>query len=283
MTLGPKFSSLAVLIAALIVPDGASRARQTGGSTQIVPDQEAFYAAVRDNLARAQGAVVEFSYKERRTNVHTNPFGKMGTDGVELSHVYPSANPKLTYRRLLERDGVSVSTQELAQQDREYLAKVAEIRRLEEQHGDDRRRRTEEETVARRRAQEMIEDVVAALQFTITGKSLYEGRPAVVVVFVGRPTFRPKTREGTIAQKFQGTVWIDSEVNEVMHIDAKTTDDMSFGLGIVARINKGTTGSLTRRPIEAESLDADGGTFIRKRTRAPVPPKVRTRLRDRLV
>ena len=71
MTLGPKFSSLAVLIAALIVPDGASRARQTGGSTQIVPDQEAFYAAVRDNLARAQGAVVEFSYKERRTNVET--------------------------------------------------------------------------------------------------------------------------------------------------------------------------------------------------------------------
>jgi hypothetical protein len=189
LTLGPKFSCIAVLIATLIARDGVSRARQTGAP--IVRDPEAFYAAVRDNLARSQGATIGFSYKERRTNIHTNPFGRLGTDGVELAQVYPSANPKLTYRRLLERDGVSLSKQELAQQDRDYLAKVAEVRRLEE-HEDDRRRQTEDDAAARRRAQEMIEDVVAALQFTITGKSLHEGRPAVVVAFVGRPTFRPK-------------------------------------------------------------------------------------------
>jgi hypothetical protein len=240
---------MAVLIAALSAGESLSPARQTHGSTQVVPDPEAFYAAVRDNLARAQGATIGFSYKERRTNLHTNPFGKLGTDGVELAQVYPSANPKLTYRRLLERDGVSLSKQELARQDHDYLAKVADSRRLEE-HDDERRRRTEDEAAARRRAQEMIEDIVAALQFTITGKSLHEGRPAVVVAFTGKPTFHPKTREGAIAQKFQGTVWIDLDVNEVMRIEGTSTDDMSFGLGIVARLNSGTTGSLTRRPIE---------------------------------
>lgn len=251
MTLRATFSWIAVLIATLVARDGVSHARQTSGSTPIVLDPEAFYVAVRENLARSQSATIGFSYKERRTNIHTNPFGKLGTDGVELAHVYPSANQRLTYRRLLERDGVSLSTQELAQQDRDYLAKVAEIRRLEE-HEDTRRHRSEEEAASRRRAHEMIEDVVAALQFTITGKSLYEGRPAVVVAFVGRPVYHPKTREGTIAQKFQGTVWVDPDVNEVMHIEAKTTDDMSFGLGIVARLSKGTTGSLTRRPIERD-------------------------------
>ena len=247
-----RFSWIPVLIAALIALESVSRARQTDGPASVVPDPEAFYVAVRDNLARAQRATIAFSYKERRTNIHTNPFGRIGTDGVELIHVYPSANPKLTYRRLIERDGVSVSKQELAQQDREYLAKVAEIRRLGDENEDDGRRRTKDETVARRRAQAVIEDIVAALQFTITGKSLHEGRPAVVVAFAGRPAFRPKTREGTIAQKFQGTVWIDPAVNEVMHVEAKTTDDISFGFGIVARLNKGTTGSLTRRPIESD-------------------------------
>jgi hypothetical protein len=240
---------MGVLMSALIARDGGSRDRQR--DAPIVANPEAFYAAVRDNLARSQSAIVGFSYKERRTNIHTNPFGKLGTDGVELAQVYPSANPKLTYRRLLERDGVSLSKQELAQQDRDYAAKVAEIRRLEERE-DDRQRLTEEEAAARRRSQEMIEDVVAGLQFTITGRSYYEDRPAVVVAFVGKPAYRPKTREGTIAQKFQGTVWIDPEVNEVMHLEAKTIDDMSFGLGIVARLSKGTTGSLTRRPVEPD-------------------------------
>jgi hypothetical protein len=240
----------ALLIAGLTALDCVSLAQRADDSASIVSDRAAFYAAVQDNLARSQRAAIAFSYKERRTNLHTNPFGKIGTDGVELFQVYPSANPTLTYRRVLERDGVPVSAQNLAQQDREYRAKVAELRRLRDENEDDWRRRTEDDAVARRRAQAMIEDIVAALQFTITSQSLHEGRPSVVVTFAGKPAFRPKTREGAIAQKFQGTVWIDPEVNEVMHVEAMTTDDISFGFGIVARLNKGTTGSLTRRPVE---------------------------------
>jgi hypothetical protein len=45
-------------------------------------------------------------------------------------------------------------------------------------------------------------------------------------------------------------VWIHPELNEVMHVEAKAIDEISFGFGIVARIDRGTTGWLTRRPAE---------------------------------
>lgn len=47
--------------------------------------------------------------------------------------------------------------------------------------------------LARRRAQLMIEDVVAALKFRITGRSVDEGRPAITVAFEAKPAVRPTT------------------------------------------------------------------------------------------
>ncbi len=243
-----KVMRIAVAIAAVVVTQGLPSAQPPmDGASPIVPAPAAFVAAVQENLARAQRAAHQFSYQERRTRFRTNPLGKLGPDGTELCHVYPSANPQLTYRRLLERDGIPVP--DLAKQDREYRAKAAEIQRRLQKETDDRRRQvSEDEALARRRAQAMIEDIVAALQLTITGRSIHEGTPAITVAFVGKPAFRPKTREGRIAQKFEGTVWIHPELNEVMHVEAKAIDEISFGFGIVARIDRGTTGWLTRRP-----------------------------------
>ena len=216
-------------------------------SIAVVPDAPAFLAAAQENLVRAQQAAYQFSYQERRTRFRTNPLGTLGPDGTELYHVYPSANRRLTYRRLLERDGIPVS--DLAKQDREQQARTAEVlRRRDKQSDDDRRQKAEDEALARRRAQAMIDDVVAALQLTVGGRTTYDGAPAITVAFVGNRTFRPATREGKIAQKLEGTVWIHSELNEVMHAEAKAIDEISFGFGIVARISKGATGWLTRRP-----------------------------------
>jgi len=114
----------------------------------------------------------------------------------------------------------------------------------------DRQRRQRDDAEARQRAQDIVNDIVAALTFTIRGRDEHEGRPAILVAFEGRPEARPETREGRIAQKFAGTIWIDAELNEVMSVDAKSTDDLAFGFGIVARLNKRAVGSIRRRPVE---------------------------------
>jgi hypothetical protein len=239
------------ILGLLLAIQAASGDHRAENAIAGVSDTEAFYATVKENLARAQRAAHAFSYKERRSTVHRNPFGKLGTGGVELYQVYPSANPELTYHRLLARDGVPLSERELAKQDREYRARAARVgRALQKENDNERRRREQDEAQARRRGQTIIEDVVAALQFSIVGRGEFESSPAVVVAFARRPQFRPKTREGQIAQKFAGTVWIHPELSEVMHVEAKSTDDLAFGFGVVARLNEGAIGSVTRRPVE---------------------------------
>ena len=46
-----------------------------------------------------------------------------------MFHVYPSPARRLSYRRLMERDGKPIPERELAEQDREYRLRVDEVMR----------------------------------------------------------------------------------------------------------------------------------------------------------
>jgi len=215
-----------------------------------LPDPEKFYVAVRENLARAQQVTHRYAYKERRTDLHTNPFGKIGTAGTRVFEVYPSANTELTYRRLVERNGAPVSAEERAEQDRAYRRHVAEVeQRAARRTADERRRREEEDAAARQRANAMIDDVVNTLLFKLEGRVMHNGEETIAIAFAPKPDARPKTRQGRLVQKFNGRLWVREADAEVMHLEAHAMDNISFGFGIVARLNTGTVATLTRRPV----------------------------------
>jgi len=218
-----------------------------------LPSQDALFEAVLDNLVRAERIDYLYAFKERRTDIHTNPFGKLGTDGISESEVYPSATPQLTYRRLIARNGVALTPQEVAEQDREYQKRAGEVlRRLAAEEPDEKRRREDAAARATERGERRIADVVSALQFKIEGRAVHEGAPAIVVSFTPRPGAMPETRQGRIAQKFGGRVWIDEAASEVMRVEAKAIDDISFGYGLIARLDEGAMGTVTRRRIDRD-------------------------------
>ncbi|MGH9253866.1 MAG: hypothetical protein ACRD3C_04770 [Vicinamibacterales bacterium] len=214
-----------------------------------LPNPDMFYRVVRDNLARAERATHLYTYKERRTDIHTNPFGKLGTDGTSLFEVYPSPARQLIYRRLVERDGKPVAPHELAGQDREYRARVAGVLRDNASRTPDQRLLEQESEGARQRRQRAMEDVVDTLQFQVTGRTTYAGVSAIVITFTPKPDARPATRQGRTAQKFAGTVWVDEAAAEVMRVEARSIGDLSYGLGIVARLGEGTRATVTRRAV----------------------------------
>ena len=215
-----------------------------------LPDAQTLYKAVRENLARAERVTHLYTYRERRTDVHTNPFGRLGTGGTSVFEVYPSPTRRLTYRRLVERDGKPIPHTELAQQDREYRARAAEV--LQEQKAQaagSAAAPAQQAEGARERRQRQMEDVLDTLQFQLKGRATYQGAPAIVIAFAPKPDARPVTRQGRTAQKFAGTVWVDEATSEVTRIEAKSIEDISYGLGLVARLGQGTTATVTRRPI----------------------------------
>ncbi|OFW06159.1 MAG: hypothetical protein A3I61_18470 [Acidobacteria bacterium RIFCSPLOWO2_02_FULL_68_18] len=233
-------------VAALAV--GWSGGRAQNGDP--LPDRDTFYRQVRENLARAERANHLYTYRERRTDVHTNPFGRLGTGGVSLYEVYPSPVRELVYRRVVERNGAPVPAREIARQDREYRAHAAEVLLERGAGGSDEERFIEDESArARQRRQRAIDDVVDALEFDVEGRTLYKGVPAIVIAFRPRTGAKPTTRPGRVAQKFAGTVWVDERAAEVMQIEATSIEDISYGLGIVARLGEGTTATVTRKPV----------------------------------
>jgi hypothetical protein len=192
-----------------------------------LPDHDAFVRATRDNLLRAQREQFNYAYKERRTEFHVNPFGRVGTGAIEGFEVTPIENGTVILKRLIERDGKPVRNGDV---DR---IKVREERRREG-------RRTS------------MDDVVAMLTFTTNRRETVNGRDAIVITFAPKPEGEPQTREGRIAKVFTGSAWVDEASREVIRVEATAVDTISFGLGLIARLNKGTTVSLTREPIDGQ-------------------------------
>ena len=84
---------------------------QTTGArdSRPLPDPQPFFEAVRANLARSQDEQNRFAYKERRTDLNLNPFGRMGTGETRVIAVMPVEGGKAVVRRLIERDGQPVT------------------------------------------------------------------------------------------------------------------------------------------------------------------------------
>jgi hypothetical protein len=216
-----------------------------------LPDAEALFTAVRENLVRAERETHLYTYKERRTDIHTNPFGRLGTGGISLFEVYPSPTRRLTYRRLIEKDGMRIPPDQVVEQDRQYRARVAEVQEETDARSPaDQRVLDGEAQRARERRQRAVDDVVETLTFKVKGRVTHEGVPAIAITFTPKPDATPSTRQGRIAQKFTGTIFVDERVNEVMGLKATSMDSISYGYGIVAKLGEGTSVTLRREPVE---------------------------------
>lgn len=226
-------------------------AAHSAGQTSDLPHRETFLRELRETVTRSQQLWHRYTYKERRTDLHLNPFGRMGTGGRRVTEVRPSADRRLTYRRVIERNGVPVPRSELDRQEAEYRERIDAIKRetaAEAADAEERRRR--DENLARRRAQMLIDDIDKTLQFDLVRREMRDGRPAIVVAFTRRPGARPMTREGRLAGVFTGQLWVDEATRAVMYVEAVAQDDVSFG-GFVAKVYQGTKAVVIQQEIDA--------------------------------
>ena len=187
-----------------------------------LPDPEPFYAAARANVERAQIEQRAFAYRERRTELHLNPFGRIGSGGTVVYEYTPLPDGGAE-RRLIERDGKPVTDAEVE------------------------RRPPRQRRGSRRSA---VEDAVGVLRFTIERRTLLEGRPTIAVGFEPKPGASAETREGDLVQRFRGTIFVDEASTEVVRVDATAIEDLTYGFGMVARLGKGTSIALRRERIE---------------------------------
>jgi hypothetical protein len=209
-----------VFLLVFLPPEGGSHG--FAGPQRDLPDPEPFFNAVRENMARANREQFRYAYKERRTELNTTPFGRLGTGDVLLYDVIPGPTPSVTFRRLLEKNGKPVENSKPERQERR----------------------------ARREGPSTIDDTAAALRFSIDRREVAHGHDAIVVRFEPRPDADPKTREGKLAKMFSGFIWVDEAAREIIRVEATAVDDLSYGFGLLAKLRKGSVVTLTRQRID---------------------------------
>jgi hypothetical protein len=204
-----------LIAAALVLQSAAATERRP------LPDPQPFFDAVRANLARSQDAQNRFAYKERRTDLKLNPFGRMGTGETRVIAVTPIEGGNAVSRRLIERDGKPVT---------DSVPSRREVRMTE-------------------RGRSVVDDVAATLEVRIDRRDSFEGRNAIVATFKAKRDASPRTREGRLARGFAGQIWIDEQAREVVRVDATAIDDLTYGYGMLGRLNEGATVSVRRQAI----------------------------------
>ena len=198
---------------------------ETGPSAQTtrpLPDPKLFFDALRQNLARSQDLQKLYAYKERRTNLNLNPFGRLGTGGTRVIGVSPRPDGAVD-RQVLERDGQPVPHSPVARRENRMP-----------------------------NGRPMVDDVASVLDVAMDRRDILDGRPVIVVSFHARPDARPKTREGRLARAFKGLIWIDEDAKEVARVEATAVNDISFGYGMLAKLNAGSTVMMQREPIDRD-------------------------------
>lgn len=187
-----------------------------------LPDRQKLFEETRSNLERAQAQQSSFSYVERRRELHTNPFGRLGSgSGTEEFRVEPQAGGGVT-RTLIARDGMPVKNGETT--------------------------RSRPRTRSSRRT--AVEDTADALDLAVARRETRNGRELIVVTFTPKPGAEPQTREGKLATNFRGNIFVDESEAEVVRVEATAVEDITYGLGVVARVKKGATVTLVRERIE---------------------------------
>lgn len=214
-----------------------------------LPDVREFLDEVRRNLHSDDYLLEQYTFTERRVERRFDAKGRVKKETHEVCEVYPSARPRRTYRRVVERNGRRLSEKELAEQDRDYEKKIPKA--PEEGEAAEAKRR-ERQARRERQEREIVDELFRVYDIAITGRELVEGRSAIVVTFQPRPGVKPSNRSGKILQKFAGRAWVDEEDRQVVRADGKLLDTFSYGLGVLARLYKGATASFQRRKVNGE-------------------------------
>ena len=233
------------LIAILAIP--------AAGQDRPLPDYGTFMAEVRKRLEADDVRQSDYVYVETRRQQKRDATGTSTKETLDVFESYPSLPNESRWQRQIVKDGKPVPPDDLAAVDRERQKKVLEyakkLERDPEKVRDAERKKHDEE---RRDSDRAVDDALRVYDIKMLGREVVSGYGTIVLSFTPRKDARPQTSEGKIMRHFAGKAWVSESDYEVVRLEAEAIETASFGLGLLARVHKGSKAAFERRKVNGE-------------------------------
>jgi hypothetical protein len=218
-----------------------------------LPELNAFLARIKDNLKSDRLLLSQYTYSMKSTTRYLDKESRIKKTEIREYEVYPSLDEDMPYQKLISENGRPLDSGKLEEQDQKYKKKAdARARKLAGERNSDQEQRMAREAEESRKERETIEDLLRLYAFTLLRREIIDGHSAIWIEFTPKSQYQPQTRDGDLLKKFGGRALISDTDYQVIRVDAELINDLHFGLGLLARVQKGAQLSFIRRKVNNE-------------------------------
>lgn len=182
-----------------------------------------------------------YSYSER--DVESRSDSSRGTASKTYRVVMIEGSP---YKVLRERDDRPLSYAETVEEQRKLRR---EILQRSNESSIDRDHRIGQYVLERQRNQELLQEMIHAFVFRLTGEEDVDGRASWILDAESDPNYVPVDREGRVLTGMKGRLWIDQLSYQWVRAHAEVVRPIRF-YGFLAKVEPGTAFDLEQTRIE---------------------------------
>ena len=226
---------------------------QESVSDPLIPDPESFIREVKKNAVSDRLLLRRYTYKETQTMRALNKDGEVRKTKLEVFEVFPHWDKKYVYRRLISKNGEPVSRKELEKQDRRHREKLEkQARKLAKKGAREREIAKLKDEEEGRKEKEVLDELFRLYVFKPLRREQIKGFSTILLEFHPKPEYKATTKEVKFLKKIRGRVWISEVDYQIVRVEAETIKTISWGLGILARLQQGTHMTFQRQKINDE-------------------------------
>ncbi len=202
-------------------------------------DAETLLRRVIDQQERQQRLTREYAFRETTVTCDVDSKGRVKQVKSEVALVTPA--PGGEYRRLEGKNGVPLSPEEEAREERKFQKYLKEQLR---ERPEERERRTQEKLRRRvERFQERLREAIEVFDFQPLEDEVIQNVPLRVFRFSPKPGYRGHSRSTQIFARMEGKVWIDPHRDQLAKLEIRFVKSLKFLGGIFGRVSEGSEAS----------------------------------------
>jgi hypothetical protein len=151
-------------------------------------------------------------------------------------------------RHLVKDDSKPLTPEQQHKEEERFNKEFSDFQKKQAELANDPKKQEKEDE----RQQAQISDFLRAESFTNPRRERFRGQDVIVFDFGPNPDYKPRKLVESIVQKLVGVVWIDEQARDVARLEARFSDKVKIGAGLLASLDKGTNLVFEQTKINGE-------------------------------